>query len=453
MPVLADSVPGLPNQYYGTVTINGSSAPSGYKVTATISGVLSSIVVTVDSQGKYGYGTAFMLDGSTGSPIQFFVNGVQASQTATFKIGEITELNLTVSGNVPSTYTVPSSSTTSTITTSTTTPSTSNSSTTTTTTPSSSSSGTSSGSSGSSTTSSISTTSSSTTTAITSNVLGAIGSFSVSNGAVSMATSLSSGNGSLSISLAANTAVNLQGSQNLTVIQLATLPTPPAGSKTISAYACGPDNATFSPALTVTVKYDPNSLPADVPEANLYIALLQNNNWSELGSTVDTSAKTVSAPISHFSTYAVLGRTTSTTGTSATSATPSAVNAFSTSDLAVTPASVKAGELVTVSVSVVNGGTSEASKTVILKINDQDEAQKNVTVTPGASKVVSFNVSRSAPGNYKVSIDDQSDSFQVKGGSSGQSSDLSMPIMIIIGAGGLLVIILVIILVMRRRSE
>jgi hypothetical protein len=104
-------------------------------------------------------------------------------------------------------------------------------------------------------------------------------------------------------------------------------------------------------------------------------------------------------------------------------------------------------------VRVVNGGTTEASKTVILKINGEDEAQKNVTVPPGASKVVSFNVSKSEPGNYKVSIDGQSDSFQVTGGSSGQSTDMSMPVIIVIAAGGLLVIFLVIFLVMRQRSS
>ena len=287
------------------------------------------------------------------------------------------------------------------------------------------------------------------TATVSASVLGSTGSFTVSGGNVSTATSLSSSNGSLSISLAANTAVNLQGSQNLTVIQLVTLPTPPPGSKTISAYACGPDNSTFSPALTVTIKYDPSSLPADVAESNLYIALSQNNNWSELNSTVNTSAKTVSAPISHFSTYALLGRTSTSAGTQAT---PPAMASFSTSDLTVSPASIKAGDMATVSVRVVNGGTAEASEAVILKINDQEEAQKNVTLAPGVSTTVSFNVSRSGPGSYKVSIDNQSDSFLVTAGSAGQVSDMSMPVIIIIAAGVLLVIFLVIILIMRQRS-
>jgi len=115
----------------------------------------------------------------------------------------------------------------------------------------------------------------------------------------------------MSISLAANTAISLpSGSQQITAIQLASSPTPPADSVVIEAYAFGPDNTTFSPAITVTVKYDAASLPSDVQEANLYIALLENSNWTALDSTVDTQAKTVTAQVSHFSTYALLGKMT-----------------------------------------------------------------------------------------------------------------------------------------------
>jgi len=128
---------------------------------------------------------------------------------------------------------------------------------------------------------------------------------------VPSAASLSSSNGKMSISLAANTAVSLpSGSQQITAIQLASSPTPPADSVVIEAYAFGPDNTTFSPAASITITYNPASLPADVQESNLYLALLENANWAEVPSTVDTQAKTVTAQISHFSTYALLGRVT-----------------------------------------------------------------------------------------------------------------------------------------------
>ncbi|GEM_PF-334160 len=562
----ADAPPGVPQQFYGAVTINGVTAAAGYIVVTKVNGV-DNAWSTTDSQGRYGYSSALQVTGTQGATIDFYVNNVKASQTASFTAGNISELNLTVSGTVPPPGSVAPPGTATTITTSilsqadslvlnnstlvtaktlassdsrvklsfmanttmnlqgqttlgaanessppsasdgstmvnayafspssatfspaatltltydtlpsgvtesglyiayydganwqklTSTVNTSTkavtasvshftifairyaapSETTTTTT---------------TTTETTETTQTTPTTGtVSTNVLGTSGSFSVSNGVVASPASIASTNGNLSLSLASNTAVNLQGSQNMTVIQLASSPTPPSGSKAIAAYSFGPDNATFSPAATLTVKYDPASLPTDVSESNLYIALLQNSSWSELNSTVNTSAKTVTAQISHFSTYAVLGKTYTANGIPVTTA---GAGAFSTSDLAVSPASAKAGEMVTVSVRVVNGGAGAATGTVVLKINDQDEAQKNVTMSAGESKVVSFNVSRSDPGIYKVSIDSQSDSFQVTGGSGGQPADMSTLIIIIIAAGGLLVIFLVIMLIMRQRSS
>jgi hypothetical protein len=135
----------------------------------------------------------------------------------------------------------------------------------------------------------------------------------MNSGTVPSAVSLSSSNGKMVISLGDNTTVGLPaGSQQITVIQLATSPTPPANSKVIEAYAFGPDNTTFNPAASVTLKYDPAGLPADVQESSLYIALLDNSNWTEVPSKVDTQAKTLTAQVSHFSTYALLGRVTAT---------------------------------------------------------------------------------------------------------------------------------------------
>jgi hypothetical protein len=266
---------------------------------------------------------------------------------------------------------------------------------------------------------------------------------------VTSATSISSTSGKMSISLAANTAVSLpSGSQQVTVVQLATPPAPPPDAKIIEAYAFGPDNTTFAPAVTVTVKYDPAGLPSDVPEANLYLALLENSGWTTLASTVDTQAKTVTAQVSHFSTYALLGRAGAAP---AVPATPAATSAFSTSDLMVSPESANPGEQVTVSVRVVNGGTGEASKTVILKINGEAQEQKEVKLAAGKSQVLSFNVSKPDPGAYTVSVDGQSASFTVKQ-SSGAPEGMPLMVLAIIIAGGVLIIVLVIVLVMRQRS-
>jgi len=309
------------------------------------------------------------------------------------------------------------------------------------------------------TTTTTTTTTNATPVTVSANILGAISSFSASGGKLHSAISLSSSNGKMGISLADNTTVSLPaGSQQITVMQLATMPAPPANSKVIEAYAFGPDNTTFSPAATVTLKYDQASLPTDVPESGLYMALLQDSNWTEVPSSVDTQAETVTAQVSHFSIYALLGRVTSAPAAPATPAvseTPTpALSTFSTSDLSVSPGSAKAGQAVTVSVRVVNGGPAEASKTVVLKINGQVESQKDVNLVPGKSQVVSFSVVKTEPGQYTVSIDGQSAEFSVKAAAGNEApSGMSIPILVIIGAGGLLIIVLVIVLLMRQRSS
>jgi len=178
------------------------------------------------------------------------------------------------------------------------------------------------------------------TTAISANILGASGSFSTSGGRVPSAVSLSSANGKMSISLADNTSVSLpSGIRQITVIQLAATPEPPAGSRVIEAYAFGPDNTAFSPAATVTLKYDPAGLPADVQESNLYLALLENSNWTEVPCTVDPVAKTVTAQVSHFSTYALLGRVTATPAAPATPVAPETPAAPEAAPPSATPSS------------------------------------------------------------------------------------------------------------------
>jgi hypothetical protein len=124
----------------------------------------------------------------------------------------------------------------------------------------------------------------------------------------------------MKIALAENTTISLPvGSQQITVTKLDSAPNRPANTLIIEAYSFQPDNASFSPAASVTIKYDAAALPANVKETNLYLALLENSKWTAVSTTVDTKSKTLTAKISHFSTYAVLGKVTAAATTPATS--------------------------------------------------------------------------------------------------------------------------------------
>ena len=279
-------------------------------------------------------------------------------------------------------------------------------------------------------------------------VLGSAGSFAVSNGAVSTAASLGSADGRISLNLAANTAVNLKGNSQLTVTQLSSPPAPPASTKILSAYTFGPDSSTFSPALTVTIKYSPSDIPAGVSESDLYIAALEGSDWNALQSTVNTQAKTVTAQLTHFSTYALMGWVASPQASTAAG--------FTVSDLLLTPEIASVGEPVTLSLRVANSGATEDSKPVVVKVNDKNEAQQIITLAPGKSKFVSFDLNMDAPGTYRVSVEGLNASLEVKGtasaGKSQQPFDFMQVIVPIVFGAGLLLIAVLIVLIVRRRS-
>ncbi|MCL0077399.1 hypothetical protein M1O12_05225 [Dehalococcoidia bacterium] len=83
---------------------------------------------------------------------------------------------------------------------------------------------------------------------------------------------------------------------------------------------------------------------------------------------------------------------------------PPAPAAFRVAKLLVDPGEVNPGEKVTVTAEVINVGGTEGSYTAELKINDAAEATQRVTVAAGASKMLSFTVSRETPGTYKITL-------------------------------------------------
>ena len=179
-------------------------------------------------------------------------------------------------------------------------------------------------------------------------------------------------------------------------------PSPPAGSGFVGiAYNFSPDGATFSPAVSITVSYSYEDLPAGASEQNLILAYYDADagRWQELESTVDTGANTITASISHFTAFAVLVDTQ--------------LAVFSTSDLTITPSTLYTGESVTISTLVTNSGKLKDTCQVTLRINNAEAATKDVTVVGGASQTVTFTIKQDVPGKYSVDIDGQSGVFTV----------------------------------------
>jgi len=180
-------------------------------------------------------------------------------------------------------------------------------------------------------------------------------------------------------------------------------PAPPENSHIIGlTYDLGPEGATFDPAITLTWSYDPDTLPEGVTEENMVLAYYDKDagEWVELPSTVDTVNRTITASVSHFTTFAIIAR-----------AVPPEPATFSLSNLSIQPAEVQPKEAVTITVLVANTGGIEGSYTVELEIEGVKETEKKVTVAAGDSRSVSFTVSREDAGSYSVVVGELSGSF------------------------------------------
>ena len=86
------------------------------------------------------------------------------------------------------------------------------------------------------------------------------------------------------------------------------IPPAAAGAYIIGcAYDYTPKGATFSPAATMTLKYDPGQVPAGVDESKLVIAYYDTtaSRWVGIPSTADTVHHIVTAQVGHFSLFTI----------------------------------------------------------------------------------------------------------------------------------------------------
>lgn len=110
--------------------------------------------------------------------------------------------------------------------------------------------------------------------------------------------------------------------KTLTHFDVTAPPAPPAGKFLIAAHGFGPDGATFSPPLTLVIKYDPSALPQGTNEADLQIAVWNGSSWQYLTTTIDSVTHTASAQVSHFSKFAVMASAALAPAPPTTSVTP-----------------------------------------------------------------------------------------------------------------------------------
>jgi len=84
---------------------------------------------------------------------------------------------------------------------------------------------------------------------------------------------------------------------------------------------------------------------------------------------------------------------------------------FKVSNLVVSPTEVNPGQPVTISCTVENIGSEAGDKTITMEVNGE-MAEQTVTLEPGESRTVSFQVTPDVAKTYLVSVDGLSGSFR-----------------------------------------
>lgn len=97
----------------------------------------------------------------------------------------------------------------------------------------------------------------------------------------------------------------------LTEIAIVGMDDPPPPPKYVIGliYDFQPSGATFEPPITLEFSYDPGDIPEGIAEEDLVIAYYDEEagEWVNLGCTVHPETNTITASISHFTAFVVLG--------------------------------------------------------------------------------------------------------------------------------------------------
>jgi hypothetical protein len=166
-------------------------------------------------------------------------------------------------------------------------------------------------------------------------------------------------------------------------------------------YELGPSGATFSPFITLSIKYERAVLPEGFRATDLVISTWDGTSgrWVAQSSTVNVTALSVTANISHFSTYAVIAHTRPAT--------------FELGPLNVTPAQINLGEQAQISVQVRNTGDLAGSCNISLQIDGGVTKTEGVTLEGSSSIIVNFNASPMA-GSHTIKVGDLMGNLIVK---------------------------------------
>jgi hypothetical protein len=209
----------------------------------------------------------------------------------------------------------------------------------------------------------------------------------------------------------------------VTLIVIRETEAPPLPDNTVvvgNAYNFEPSDITFDKPVRLTLGYDVNELPEDV--ASVVLAYYNSGTgWIELEAESGVVAEVgkLTAPIDHFTIFAVLAKVSPPAPPPPPTPAPPAN--FELSNLSIIPSlskvwesltfMVTSGEEVTITVDVTNQGGQEGSFNAVLRLNGVTQGTKDITLGPRQSQKIVFTITENEPGSYIVQIGDLSGEF------------------------------------------
>jgi hypothetical protein len=103
----------------------------------------------------------------------------------------------------------------------------------------------------------------------------------------------------------------------ITITPVTSPPAPPDDANGIGlCYDFGPNGANFSDTISITIKYDPLTLPVGTDQSKLYIAWWDTTTgkWINLSSVVDQVNHTITVKVTHFTNYSAFALKTPARG-------------------------------------------------------------------------------------------------------------------------------------------
>ncbi len=227
--------------------------------------------------------------------------------------------------------------------------------------------------------------------------------------------------------------------KKITIREALEIPALPSDTVLVgSTYEFEPTDCVFSKPVRLTLGYDVNQLPEHV--TSIALAYYDpKKGWIELDTERSVVAEVgkLTAPVGHFTKFAILAKVTTTPPGPTPTPTPPGptppgskpmplghlgLDTLELSNLSITTSFLKtwelltfvirAGEEATITFTTTNGSDQDGIYTAVLKVNGITRDTKEISLDSGQTQKVVFTITGNMPGSYSVEVGGLNGEFQ-----------------------------------------